>query len=60
MSKSMVLSGPMSALRSRFGDQEAIRRMAKAGFDAVDYTFNEMVSDDCGTPPGGRSTARSC
>ena len=47
MSKSMVLSGPMSALRSRFGDREAIRRMAKAGFDAVDYTFNEMVSDDC-------------
>ena len=31
MSKSMVLSGPMSALRSRFGDREAIRRMAQDG-----------------------------
>ena len=46
MSKSMVLSGPMSALRSRFGDREAIRRMAKAGFDAVDYTFNENDLSD--------------
>lgn len=47
MSERMRISGPMSALRPRFGDEEGIRRMARAGFDAVDYTFNEMVRPDC-------------
>ncbi|MEM5779619.1 MAG: sugar phosphate isomerase/epimerase family protein, partial [Lawsonibacter sp.] len=47
MNKGMRLSGPMSALRARFGDEEGIRLMARAGFDAVDYTFNEMVHPDC-------------
>ena len=47
MSKPMVLSGPMLAMRARFGDEEGIRRMARAGFDAVDYTFNEMVNPNC-------------
>lgn len=47
MSERMILSGPMSALRPRFGDEEGIRRMARAGFDAVDYTFNEMVDPGC-------------
>lgn len=37
----------MNALRSRFGDEEALRRMARAGFDAADYTFNEMVHPEC-------------
>lgn len=47
MDEAMVLSGPMLAMRARFGDEEGIRRMARAGFDAVDYTFNEMVRPDC-------------
>lgn len=47
MNSRMILSGPMSALRPRFGDEEGIRRMARAGFDAVDYTFNEMVDPVC-------------
>lgn len=47
MSKPMILSGPMLAMRARFGDEEGIRRMARAGFDAVDYTFNEMVDPRC-------------
>lgn len=45
--KQMRLSGPMSAMRSRFGDESGIRKMAAAGFDAVDYTFNEMVDPEC-------------
>lgn len=47
MGERMALSGPMLAVRGRFGDEEGIRRMARAGFDAVDYTFNEMVRPDC-------------
>jgi sugar phosphate isomerase/epimerase len=43
----MILSGPLSALRKRFGDEKALIRMAKAGFDAADYTFNEMVQANC-------------
>lgn len=31
-------------MRQRFGDENGIRKMAAAGFDAIDYTFNEMVS----------------
>ena len=47
MNKNMILSAPMSALRQRYGDEEGIRIMARAGFDAIDYTFNEMVNDEC-------------
>lgn len=43
----MTLSGPLSALRDRLGDKDEIVRMAKAGFDAADYTFNEMVNSTC-------------
>ena len=43
----MKLSGPMSALRSRLGDEKTLIKMARAGFDAVDYTFNEMVQREC-------------
>lgn len=38
----MVLSGPIAAMRPGFGDEMSVVLMAKAGFDAVDYTFNEM------------------
>ncbi|QTQ12996.1 sugar phosphate isomerase/epimerase [Treponema parvum] len=38
----MMLSGPMSAMRPGFGDEKSITLMAAAGFDAIDYTFNEM------------------
>lgn len=53
MNSQMRLSAPILALRPRFGDEESIRRMANAGFDAVDYTFNEMVSPDCVWNTGG-------
>lgn len=43
----MTLSAPMSALRKRLGDEKAITLMAKVGFDAIDYTFNEMVDSAC-------------
>lgn len=42
----MILSGPMNAMRPGFGDARSIELMAKAGFDAIDYTFNEMCSRD--------------
>lgn len=31
----------------RFGDEECVRILAKAGFDAVDWSFFEMLNDDC-------------
>ncbi len=47
MHEKVVLSGPIFVLRSRFGDIETICRMARAGFDAIDYTFNEMTNPEC-------------
>lgn len=39
----MILSAPMSAMRSGYGDEMSLVLMARAGFDAIDYTFNEMT-----------------
>ena len=36
----------MSAMRSGYGDEMSLVLMARAGFDAVDYTFNEMTERD--------------
>lgn len=43
----MILSAPIAALRPGFGDEQSIRLMAQAGFDAVDYTFNLMCDPAC-------------
>lgn len=43
----MILSAPIAALRPGFGDEQSIRLMARAGFDAVDYTFNLMCDPAC-------------
>lgn len=43
----MRLSGPIAALRPGFGDGRSIALMAEAGFDAIDYTFDQLYKRDC-------------
>lgn len=42
----MKISAETLYLRKRLGDKEAIRILAQAGFDCVDYTMDHMVQDD--------------
>lgn len=43
----MLLSTQTAALASRFGDEEAVRRLADAGYDCLDYSMFQMSSDAC-------------
>ncbi len=43
----MRLVTQTDCLAKTFGDEESIRLLAKAGFDAVDLSFFEMLKDDC-------------
>lgn len=42
----MKISAETLYLRDKFGDKEAIRILAEAGFDCIDYTMDHMVFDD--------------
>lgn len=43
----MRLVTQTDCLAKTFGEEESIRLLAKAGFDAVDLSFFEMLNDDC-------------
>lgn len=43
----MRLVTQTECLAKRFGDEECVRILANAGFDAVDWSFFEMLNDDC-------------
>lgn len=42
----MRISAETLMLRKRLGDREAIRILAEAGFDCIDYTMDHMVETD--------------
>lgn len=42
----MKISAETLYLRKKFGDREAVRILAEAGFDCIDYTMDHMVLDD--------------
>ena len=42
----MKLGTSTWVLNQRFGDEEAIRMIAAAGFDGIDWDFSPMASDD--------------
>ncbi len=42
----MILSTQTDILGSRFGDQKAIEILARAGFDAYDFSFFKMKNDE--------------
>lgn len=42
---SMKISAETNYLRRVFGDEDAIRVLAEAGFDCIDYTMDHMVED---------------
>ena len=45
----MVLSISSGVLTKRFGDFKAIQIFAKAGFDAIDYSFDPVIGSEWGT-----------
>lgn len=42
----MKLSTQISGLAGRFGDEEAIRRLAAAGYDSLDFSLFQMSNDN--------------
>lgn len=42
----MLLSTQTGNLAGRFGDEEAVRRLADAGYDCLDYSMFHMSNDD--------------
>ncbi len=42
----MKLSTQISGMAGRFGDEEAIRRLAAAGYDTLDFSLFQMSRDD--------------
>ena len=42
----MKLSTQISGVAARFGDEEAIRRLSAAGYDALDFSLFQMSRDD--------------
>ncbi len=48
----MILSTENGALRSLVGERRAIEILAKAGFDAIDYTFTPGWSGGDALEPG--------
>ena len=55
----MKLSTQISGLAGRFGDEEAIRRLAAAGYDSLDFSLFQMSRDDSRGDIGGVFCANS-